>query len=699
MKANRAKEDALVKGQSTAMGIGLSIVIALFVGHGAAVGQGLKPVGEIGPPGPLTSEAPKKIVQRLRGLIADFRALGITRESAGAMDPSARFSSSTLKVDGAGRVQVYVSVSDTTESTLAVLRRHGLDTEIVNADLGIVQGWVPVDALEGLAQEPVVTKIRPPSYARTKQQGSKPRTGSVNSQGDAIHRCDQARAMGFTGAGVKVGAISDGVDGLAASQASGDLGSVQVLTPGSGDEGTALLEIVADCAPGATLAFSAGNTTIEFINSVNALRSAGAQIIVDDLGFPGEPYFEDGAVARNDRVAGRAALRVSAAGNDALGHYQAPFNPGLVDPGRGTRHDFGGGDTRMRFRVPGGLKALIVLQWGNPFGAAGDDYDLFVFQPGSNTLITSSEDFQNGSQDPIEFVEFTCTLAPGMSCFGDIQITRFAGAAQLLELFCFDPCSLQEFNSPADSIIGQPAVPEVLAVAASPASDPTSLETFSSRGFATSLFPPIVRNKPDITGIDGVSTSRSGFNPFFGTSAAAPHVAGVAALLAQANPSYLLVAPQFFANALRATAVDLGTPGPDTGFGAGRADALNAVSNELSKARCEVSSNRSSVPQGQPLTITVKTFPGAGDPWDIYFLVQVSSPAPSTLFSLNLAPFAVGPANVIQPARPTAPITTSSQSFTATAPIVAQLTFFCLLVDPGFTRINRFSSVPVSLTP
>jgi subtilisin family serine protease len=50
---------------------------------------------------------------------------------------------------------------------------------------------------------------------------------------------------------------------------------------------------------------------------------------------------------------------------------------------------------------------------------------------------------------------------------------------------------------------------------------------FSSQG-------GIVLNKPDITAADGVSTTlplNGGLNPFFGTSAAAPHAAAIAALL------------------------------------------------------------------------------------------------------------------------------------------------------------------------
>src|SRR5204863_4618952 len=49
----------------------------------------------------------------------------------------------------------------------------------------------------------------------------------------------------------------------------------------------------------------------------------------------------------------------------------------------------------------------------------------------------------------------------------------------------------------------------------------------------------ILRQKPDITAADGVSvTGAGGFGiSFFGTSAAAPHAAAIAALLKSANPA------------------------------------------------------------------------------------------------------------------------------------------------------------------
>jgi subtilisin family serine protease len=532
-----------------------------------ATGQELKPVGALRSAGAVTGAASQKIGSPLRALVADFRAAGITRATAGAMDAAGRFSSHLLRVDAAGRVQVYVSVTDTAGAALGLLGAHGLDIEIVNAELRIVQGWLAVERLEPLAGEPVVVTIRPPSYATR-------RTGSVNSQGDAIHLCNQVRAQGITGAGVKVGVISDGVAGLAASQASGNLPFVQVLANAPGDEGTAMLEIIHDCAPGAALAFATGfPTSLAFVNAVNSLRAAGARIIVDDLGFFGEPFFQDGAIALNDRTVGNAALRVSAAGNDRLTHYQGTFSPGVFDAEiPGTRHNFGGGDTLLRIRVPGGATVSIVLQWGNAFGGSVDDYDLCVRQSG--VLVACSLGAQTATDDPIEVLSIACTTPPGTFCAGDLQITRFSGAARPLELFCLG-CGLDEFNVHGDSIVGHPAAPEVLAVAASPAGNPAAIESFSSAGPSTILFPaPQVRAKPDVTGTDGVATSRPGFSPFFGTSAAAPHVAAVAALLLQRQPALSVARLR---EVLKGSAVDLAPAGFDFGAGFGRASAPSGV--------------------------------------------------------------------------------------------------------------------------
>lgn len=550
---------------------------ALILASAPASSQEFRVVGQGRSAGPVTSRASEKIVSRLRGLIVDLRALGVTQQSAAALDAAARFSTETLKVDNAGRVQVYISVSHTTDRALDALRRHGLDIEVVNKDFGVVQGWIPAENLEAVAGEQTVVKIRPPSYGTTD-------TGPINSQGDAIHRCGQARQLGFDGTGTMVGVVSNGVAGLTTSQAAGELGAVQVLSAGSGDEGTAMLEIVHDCSPGATLAFaSSGGTSLTFMQAINSLQTAGAQVIVDDIAaFVTESVFEDSHTALNDRRVGATVLRVTSAGNRGLAHYTGTFAPGTFDSQvLGTRHDFGGGDTLLRFETdatPAGLTHALVLQWGNRFGAAGDDYDLCV--RGTNgTLLACSLAIQDGNDDPIEVLTFVCTGPTGAICVADIQITLFSGSPQPLQLFCTTggSCRFDQFNGRGGSVVGHKAVPEVLAVAASPASNPTAVEPYSSAGPATILFPSFQsRFKPDLDGVDCVGTSRPGFTAFCGTSAAAPHVAAVAAILMQAmgGPTASI---QTLTSALKATATDLGMPGPDFDFGFGRADALSAV--------------------------------------------------------------------------------------------------------------------------
>jgi len=74
-----------------------------------------------------------------------------------------------------------------------------------------------------------------------------------------------------------------------------------------------------------------------------------------------------------------------------------------------------------------------------------------------------------------------------------------------------------------------------------------------------------LRSKPDITAADGVSVATPGFNPFYGTSAAAPHAAAIAALLKSGAPP----TPEQVRHLLTSTAVDIETPGADRDTGAG----------------------------------------------------------------------------------------------------------------------------------
>ena len=135
-----------------------------------------------------------------------------------------------------------------------------------------------------------------------------PATGNVTSEGDVTHTANQARSsFNVNGSGVKIGVISDSVKGLAQSQASGNLPNVTVLAGRSGvdggtfdsGEGTAILEIIADLAPGAQLFFSTGKGgPAAFAQNILDLQAAGCNIIVDDLEYDNESPFQDDVVAR-----------------------------------------------------------------------------------------------------------------------------------------------------------------------------------------------------------------------------------------------------------------------------------------------------------------------------------------------------------------------------------------------------------------
>jgi hypothetical protein len=201
--------------------------------------------------------------------------------------------------------------------------------------------------------------------------------------GVVAHRAHEAQDFfGISGAGVKVGVLSDSVDFLTDVQAAGNLPPDVVVLPGQSGlgqgntgEGTAILEIVHAMAPGAKLFFATAFTSeSSFADNIRALRAAGCDIIVDDILYFDESPFQDGILAKavND-VTQSGALYFSSAGNGGnfddgtSGVWEGDFKDGLTLtalPG-GNVHDFGNGVIGNRVLAPG---FAIALFWSDPAG-------------------------------------------------------------------------------------------------------------------------------------------------------------------------------------------------------------------------------------------------------------------------------------------------------------------------------------------
>ena len=450
-------------------------------------------------------------------------------------------------------------------------------------EAGIVTAFVAVDDIEPLASQDAVISVNfvIPSITHV---------GAITSAGDGIHHASEVRVnTPFRGTGIKVGVISDSVDHLAAAQASGDLPyNVHVLRNSDPfdhtDEGIAMLEIIHDLAPGAELYFhDGGGSSTGFNNAVNALHAAGCDIICDDLTEPDQPSFEDGPVAMNIKniLSSNDVVYVTSAGNFAENHHQGFF----YDQGN-YLYDFSGGSEPvykdLYFMLGPGGSATVVLEWSDKWGQSNNDYDLGVFDEYGN-LVTASIDTQNGNDNPIERC-YLQNIDPNQAHYCTVVVQKTASAQyKNIEVFIYTSGSayVNPFNTvPADSIFEHAAVPDVIAVGAIDSQDPgnNDIEPFSSQGPATIMYPyRETRMKPDICGIDDVQvTGAGGFSsPFKGTSASAPHIAGIVALVWSANPT--LPASEI-RSALRASADDRGTPGNDPVFGYGLANAANMLS-------------------------------------------------------------------------------------------------------------------------
>lgn len=453
--------------------------------------------------------------------------------------------------------------------------------------------------------------------------------GTVTSQGDnarvtspgAVQAALARSTYAVDGSGVVVGIISDSYDAdltAGASVIAGDLpgignpngftAPVQVLDDDlssfSIDEGRAIAEIVHDLAPGATIlfhsAFNNGDDETSIATAIDALRLAGADVIIDDVGYLNQPFFQDGWAARaTDAAFAAGCTHFSSAGNSGRDSYEGVFVS--MKKGATTYHDFSGGlgdDNLLDIVVPADRSVRVTLQWIDPFPSlspgitqAANDFDLFAVYGAAQQVVDLSTESQVNGADPWELVlidndtteERTYGLAIVARTVADPNIEL-----KLVLTGSVDVVDDADTNSP--TIYGHTAAAGAMSLAAIYYGD-TTVESYSSRGPVRILFDEFgtptseVRDKPNLTATDGVDTTffgsdsdGSGFPNFFGTSAAAPHAGAVAALIIQRGRDLgVELTPAEIYAIMQETAYDLHATGFDFDSGFGLVDAMAAV--------------------------------------------------------------------------------------------------------------------------
>ncbi|HUP04273.1 MAG TPA: S8 family serine peptidase, partial [Bryobacteraceae bacterium] len=567
--------------------------------------------------------------------------------------------------------------ADVTPGLLTFIRSLGGTVVNSFAAYQSVRARLPLLDVERVAARPDVYEIRLAAQAAVNAAGP-------DVIGDIAHQAAAARSnFNLTGAGVKVGVISDGVNSLAAQQSKGNLPAVTVLAgqAGSGDEGTAMLEIVYTLAPGASLYFATGNTgSQQMAANIQSLANAGCNIIVDDITYFNEGVFQDDVIAQaiNTVTAGGVFYFVAAGNNGntklfSSGTWQGDFADSgttITDNSVSVAvHSFGSAnyDTLSlpsTVQISGGGQGVYELMWSDPLHASSNDYDLFITDSSGN-VVASSTNVQNGTQSPEE--DITGNTAVSSACNSGtchILIVKHAAAATRGLFLSTERGVLSIATNGAT--YGHAAAASAFGIAASngqygdaayhagcngfSSTCNNGVEEYSSDGPRRMFYTPggaaitpgnvlfgtsggTLLSKPDFAAADNVGTGVNGYASFTGTSAAAPHAAAIAALLLQAVPTLTASAMR---TALGSGAVAISGSAPNNYGGKGLIMAPSAI---LSACAYSVSAPSSIAAAAGGVAVTIGA--GANCPWTIggapSWLTGTTSGTGSTVLTLNAA--------------------------------------------------------------
>lgn len=509
------------------------------------------------------------------------RLAELARPAIRSAPPAEQAQALSLAAEGPGslvregnRVLVEVRFDRGAATSVDDLRRAGAAIVNVSQRYQTVTIGAKPDQLQRLSDLPraasVTESLSPIVYANCP-------SGATVSEGDSQLKAAEGRSkFSVDGSGVTVGILSDSFDrdGSAPTHASDDVASgdlpgsgnpcglgspvdtLEDSEPGGADEGRAMAQIVHDLAPGANLAFATAffNSQLPFAENIERLAApisaggGGADVIVDDVVYPSEPFFQEGPVAvAAQNVTKSGVAYFSAAGNDNLidesgndiASWEAPaFHDALGCPallvaaaGASTNHcmDFdpsgAGEDDTFGITVEEGETLTVDLQWAEPWFGVETDLDVFLLNAagepleeevgGESFLVGSTRD-NFSTQTPFEFFQWE---NPGPEqevqlainrCFAACNPSASTTNAPRLKFGMLENGGgVSETEYPESSegdvvgptVFGHSGARGAISVAAVPSPlfpffSTGGLEDYSSRGPVTNYFGPVISSSP-----------------------------------------------------------------------------------------------------------------------------------------------------------------------------------------------------------